>query len=155
MFTTDRYTDFTIDAHSKWRSLFNECLSQLGCPDNIGDPDALCDVAPEVAWKSVYEYVLKAAGSLSTMSRSSSAHIDIEFIRNSEYKDKMQLAHNLKGLKEFLSQVCTIFSLLYNKAEMMTLSLIWLIQSVRLNFFYCLSYTDLKIIALLMFLELP
>ena len=109
-FTHGRCTDFTIDADSKWCSLFNECLSQLGCnvdPDNIGgDGVGSYDVSPEVAWKSVYEHVLKAAGSMSTMLKGSSARIDIEFIRNNEYKNKIELAHNLKGLREFLSQVC-------------------------------------------------
>jgi len=79
--------------------LFNECFYQLG----VRDPEE--EVAPEAAWKSVYEHVLKAAGSLSTMYKSSTARIDIEFIRNNEYKDKMKLATNLKGLKEFLLQV--------------------------------------------------
>ena len=103
-----RCTDFTIDADSKWRSLFSECLSQLGCDSDDNSTDIAIssyDVSPELAWKGVYNHVLKAAGSMSTVLNNSSARIDIEFIRNDEYKDKMKLAHNLKGLRDFLSQV--------------------------------------------------
>eukprot|EP00111_Clytia_hemisphaerica_P024307 TCONS_00071687-protein len=97
-----RNTDFTIHADTKWQSLFNECLYQLGC-QSPGD-----DVTPDKAWRSVYDHVLKAAGSLSTI-RGTNARIDYEFIRNNEYKETMNLAHNLKGLKEFLSQAFDIF----------------------------------------------
>ena len=105
-----RYTDFTVDADAKWRSLFNECLYQLGCED----PSAVADVNPDTAWRNVYEHVIKAAGSLSTMYRSPTARIDMEFIRNNDYKEKMKLANNLKELKEFLSQVSTVFADIYS-----------------------------------------
>ena len=63
------------------------------------------EIEPEIAWKNVSDAVMKAAGSMTGMTRHVSTRFDIDFIRKTDFKENMALASNLRGLQEYLSQV--------------------------------------------------
>ena len=100
-----RTTNFAIDAHMKWNSLFQECFSALGCHD--GDKD----VDPESAWRCADNVVQKNLGS-SMDTRHQVFALDLVQQKKKNYKEYMKMANSLKALQELLSKVILLGFLL-------------------------------------------
>jgi len=56
--TDTRLSDFSIDADTKWKCLFHECLLAMG-----GTKDSGYEIESQVAWKNVRDAVMRASAS--------------------------------------------------------------------------------------------
>lgn len=75
--------------------MFDECYAKLGCANSTSND-------PEEAWRQVTETLIKSS---CTISRKSCVAFDLGTLKKINYKERMELAHNLKGLQEYLTEV--------------------------------------------------